>query len=53
MAFREKLFIDRLIKDDRISLGMLLRKRRSMFWGGTPITLRIRKYKVAGEVRQE
>ncbi len=53
MSFREKIFIDQLHKDAKITLSRLLSKRRSVFWGETPILFRIRKYKVAGEVRSQ
>jgi hypothetical protein len=53
MSFRERIFIDKLAKDGKMALDTILRKRRSTFWGGTPVVVRVRKYKVAGEIRNE
>jgi hypothetical protein len=66
MSFRERLFIgckahiggkdsllSKLHPDAQTNLGKILDKRRSTFWGETPVVFRSRKYKHAGEVRDE
>jgi hypothetical protein len=53
MSFREKLFIDKLFWQAKKTLYQVLTKRRQTFWGETPVVLRTRKYKYAGEVRSE
>jgi hypothetical protein len=39
------------VQDAKITLESIMRKRRGTFWGQTPVLLRVRRYKVAGEVR--
>ncbi|GFH10302.1 uncharacterized protein HaLaN_05590 [Haematococcus lacustris] len=53
MSFREKLFIDALYRDGRKTLSKILSTRRKTFIGATPLLVRTRKYKYAGEVRTE
>eukprot|EP00199_Chlamydomonas_sp_CCMP681_P006466 CAMPEP_0119113942 /NCGR_PEP_ID=MMETSP1180-20130426/45687_1 /TAXON_ID=3052 ORGANISM="Chlamydomonas cf sp, Strain CCMP681" /NCGR_SAMPLE_ID=MMETSP1180 /ASSEMBLY_ACC=CAM_ASM_000741 /LENGTH=191 /DNA_ID=CAMNT_0007102257 /DNA_START=146 /DNA_END=723 /DNA_ORIENTATION=- len=51
MSWREKLFIEALHKDAKITLEQIMSRRRSAFSGDTPVLLRVKKYKQAGEVR--
>lgn len=53
MAFRERLFVERLVGDTKQTLQRIFSKRRKTFWGETPILFRVRKYKHAGEIRDE
>lgn len=53
MSFREKLFIDALYRDGKKTLSKILSTRRKTFIGATPLLVRTRKYKYAGEVRTE
>lgn len=53
MSFRERLFIDRLVPDAKKTLGRMLLKRKEQVLGNTPVVFRVRKYKHAGEIRDE
>lgn len=53
MSYREVLFVDKLAKDAKLTLHKLLQNRRGTLWGETPVLFRVRKYKVAGEIRNE
>lgn len=53
MSFREALFIDKLVPGAKETFARLILKRRDYVLGNSPVVFRVRKYKQAGEIRDE